>query len=50
MELLLVSTGQVGKAGDEWPLVVINRIPSSYLKAGHLILTRMKYLIGVYDL
>lgn len=39
MELLLVSTGKVGKAGDEWPLVVISRIASSYLKARHLILT-----------
>lgn len=39
MERLLVSTGKVGKAGDEWPLVVINRIASSYLKARHLILT-----------
>lgn len=50
MELLLVCTGKVGKAGDEWPLVVINRIALSYLKARHLILTRMKHLIGVYSL
>lgn len=38
-EWSLVSTGKVGKAGDEWPLVVISRIASSYLKARHLILT-----------
>ena len=39
MELLFMSTVKVGKAGDEWPLVVISRIASSFLKARHLILT-----------